>query len=110
MLLPAKEVHRVLVEASGGRLHITGGAGLRRRARSALLDARVAFTVERGGETSDSQRARVYGIREGTLRRSLPEAEKSAGAGKRRRESLFRYTARKIASSRFVPRSFVQTR
>lgn len=90
MLLSAKEVHRVPAEASGGWLHFTGGAGLRCRARGALLDARVAFTAERGGEASDSQRVGVYGIRQGALRRSLSEAEESAGAGKERRESLFR--------------------
>lgn len=71
-------------------MHFIGGSGLRRRARGALLDAGVAFAAERGGETSDSQRARVHGIREGALRRSLPEAEESAGIGKGRRESLFR--------------------
>lgn len=89
MLLSTKEIHCVSAKASWGRLHFTGGAGLRRRAGGALLDARVAFTTERGGETSDSQRARVYGIREGTLRRSLPEAEESTGAGKGRRESFY---------------------
>lgn len=71
-------------------MHFTGGERLRRRARGALLDARVAITAERGGETSGSQRVGVYGIREGALRRSLSEAEESAGAGKERRESLFR--------------------
>lgn len=89
MLLSAKEVHRVPAEAGWGRLHFTGGAGLRCRAGSALLDARVAFTAKRGGETSDSQRARVYGIREGALCRSVPEAEESTGAGKGRRESFY---------------------
>lgn len=81
VLLPTEEIHRVAAETSGRRLHPVGGAGLRRRAGGALLDARVAFVGERGGEAPDCQCARIHGIREGALRRSLPEAEEPAGAG-----------------------------
>jgi len=105
MLLSAEEVYRVLAEAGRRRLHSVSGAGLRRRAGSPLLDARVAFTTERGGETSDSQRARVHGSREGALRRSLSEAEEPAGVGKRVRES-FR-PQESAASSHLVPLFFL---